>query len=296
MVTPSSGRTRPRLSSRAGASSPPRCFRDASKAHYASRVIHSAPTKVALFVPCYIDQLYPEVAWASLQLLEAHGVEVEVPSQQTCCGQPLINTGAVAAARSLGGAFSTCFSEYEHVVCPSGSCTATLHRQLSHGRPGHGTRRVYELCEFLVDVLGVQHVDASFPRRVALHQSCHALRDLGLGTPSELGAGAPVRENPGRVLLSAVRGIELVEPERRDECCGFGGSFCLTEAGVSTRMGEDRLLDFERAGADVVTSLDMSCLMHLSGLSRRQRRPLEFMHIAEVLVGSSGARAAEVAR
>jgi L-lactate dehydrogenase complex protein LldE len=259
-------------------------------------VIRPAPSKVALFVPCYIDQLYPGVAWASLQLLEAHGVEVEVPSQQTCCGQPLINTGADSAARSLGDGFAACFSKYEHVVCPSGSCTATLHRQLSRGRSGRGTTRVSELCEFLVDVLGVQHVEASFPRRVALHQSCHALRDLGLGMPSELGGGAAVRQNPGRVLLSAVRGLELVEPERIDECCGFGGSFCLAEAGVSTRMGEDRLLDFERAGADVVTSLDMSCLMHLSGLSRRQRRPLEFMHIAEVLVGNPAAGAPEADR
>lgn len=259
-------------------------------------MIRSAPAKVALFVPCYIDQLYPGVAWASLQLLEAHGVEVVVPPQQTCCGQPLLNTGAAGAARSLGDAFEACFSDYGHVVCPSGSCTASLQRQLSHGRPAHGATRVFELCEFLVDVLGVQHVEASFPRRVALHQSCHALRELGLGAPSELGGGAAVRQNPARVLLAAVRGLELVEPERSDECCGFGGSFCLTEAGVSTRMGDDRLGDFERAGADVITSLDMSCLMHLSGLSRRQRRPLEFMHIAEVLVGGAGAAASGAAR
>jgi L-lactate dehydrogenase complex protein LldE len=239
---------------------------------------------VALFVPCYIDQLYPDVAWASLELLEAHGVRVEVPARQACCGQPLINTGADAAARPCAAAFEACFSAYEHVVCPSGSCTATLHRQLSRGRSGH-QRTVFELCEFLVDVLGVQRVEASFPYRVALHQSCHALRELGLGTPSEVGGGAAVRENPGRSLLSGVKDLELVEPERPDECCGFGGSFCLTEAGVSSRMGQDRILDFERAGASVVTSLDMSCLMHLSGLSRRQKRPLEFMHIAEVLMG-----------
>jgi L-lactate dehydrogenase complex protein LldE len=248
-------------------------------------VSHSVPSKVALFVPCYIDQLYPGVAWASLELLEAHGVRVEVPAQQTCCGQPLINTGAVAAARQLADGFDACFSAYEHVVCPSGSCTATLQRQLSHGRRGQAAVSVFELCEFLVDVLGVQQVAATFPHRVVLHQSCHALRELGLGTPSELGGGARARENPGRSLLAGVHGLELVEPERQDECCGFGGSFCLTEAGVSTRMGEDRLLDFERAGAEVVTSLDMSCLMHLSGLSRRQKRPLEFMHIAEVLMG-----------
>jgi L-lactate dehydrogenase complex protein LldE len=255
------------------------------RGHYAGIVTRSAPSTVALFVPCYIDQLYPAVAWAALELLEAHGVRVEVPTQQTCCGQPLINTGAGTAARQLGDAFEACFSAYEHVVCPSGSCTATLQRQLARGRAEHAAGRVFELCEFLVDVLGVQRVEASFPHRVALHQSCHALRELGLGVPSELGGGAIGRENPGRLLLAGVRGIELVEPERQDECCGFGGSFCLTEAGISTRMGEDRVLDFERAGTDVVTSLDMSCLMHLSGVSRRQRRRLEFMHIAEVLMG-----------
>jgi L-lactate dehydrogenase complex protein LldE len=248
-------------------------------------VTRSAPSTVALFVPCYIDQLYPGVAWASLELLEAHGMQVDVPSQQVCCGQPLINMGASSAARPLGSAFEDCFAAYEHIVCPSGSCAATLQRQLAHGRSAHGAGRVFELCEFLVEVLGVERVEASFPHRVALHQSCHALRELGLGTPSELGGGAALRESPGRRLLSSVRGIELVEPSRADECCGFGGSFCLTEAGISARMGEDRVLDFESAGADVVTSLDMSCLMHLSGVSRRQRRPLEFMHIAEVLLG-----------
>lgn len=240
--------------------------------------------KVALFVPCYIDQLYPGVAWASLELLEAHGADVSVPAGQTCCGQPLSNMGAAAAARPLGERFAATFAGFDHVVCPSGSCTATLQRFAAHesSRPAP---RVFELCEFLVDVLGVQRVDASFPHPVALHQSCHGLRELGLGTPSELGGGAVGRENPGLKLLSAVKGLTLIDPTRQDECCGFGGSFCLTEAALSTRMGEDRVLDFERAGARVVTSLDMSCLMHLSGVSRRQRRPLDFMHIAEVLRG-----------
>jgi L-lactate dehydrogenase complex protein LldE len=247
--------------------------------------VSSSRPRVALFVPCYVDQLYPGVAWASLELLEAHGAEVHVPSEQTCCGQPLINTGAVAAARPLAERFADTFGGFAYVVCPSGSCTATLQRQLGRVAAGRPAPRVFELCEFLVDVLKVERVEASFPHRVALHQSCHALRELGLGVPSELGPGAATRESPGRRLLAAVDGLTLVEPERADECCGFGGSFCLTEAGVSTRMGSDRASDFERAGARVVTSLDVSCLMHLSGVSRRQGRPLEFMHIAEVLRG-----------
>ncbi len=247
--------------------------------------VSSFRPRVALFVPCYVDQLYPGVAWASLELLEAHGAEVHVPAEQTCCGQPLINTGAVAAAQPLAERFADTFGGFEYVVCPSGSCAATLHRQLSRARTVRAAPRVFELCEFLVDVLAVERLSVSFPHRVALHQSCHALRELGLGVPSELGPGAWTRENPGRRLLSAVRGLTLVEPTRRDECCGFGGSFCLTEPGVSTRMGADRLSDFERAGARVVTSLDVSCLMHLSGVSRRQGRPLELMHISEVLTG-----------
>jgi L-lactate dehydrogenase complex protein LldE len=241
--------------------------------------------KVALFVPCYIDQLYPGVAWAALELLERMGVDAEVPAEQTCCGQPLINTGGVVAAGPLIARFERSFRGYDYVVCPSGSCCATLESELARRHGEAGAPRVFELCQFLIEVLGVNSIEASFPHRVVLHQSCHALRELGLGTPSELGGGGPQRENPGRQLLAMVQGLSLVEPERSDECCGFGGSFCLMEAGVSSRMGQDRLADFESAGAEIVTSLDMSCLMHLSGLSRRRGQRLAFMHIAEVLVG-----------
>jgi L-lactate dehydrogenase complex protein LldE len=247
--------------------------------------IQPSRPKVALFVPCYIDQLYPAVAWASLELLERCGVDVAVPPEQTCCGQPLINTGGLSAARPLVERFERLFGGYDYVVCPSGSCCATLAAELARGRTGPAPLQVFELCQFLVEVLGVQRVEASFPHRVLLHQSCHALRELGLGTLSELGGGGERRESPGRKLLSTVQGLSLVEPQRSDECCGFGGSFCLMEAGVSSRMGEDRLADFEGAGAEIVTSLDMSCLMHLSGLSRRRGQRLSFMHIAEVLVG-----------
>jgi len=259
-------------------------FRNAPPAEYAGAVPELSP-RVALFVPCYLDQLYPDVAWACLELLEARGLKVDVPAQQTCCGQPLINTGAGHAARPLGVRFAASFAGFDHVVCPSGSCAAALRRQLAELPSGAASPRVFELCEFLVDELGVERLDVSFPHRVALHQSCHALRELGLGAPSELGGGAVARENPGRKLLGLVRDLTLVEPGRSDECCGFGGSFCVLEPGVSSRMGDDRVADFEAAGAEVVTSLDMSCLMHLSGLARRRARPLGFMHIAQVLLG-----------
>lgn len=242
-----------------------------------------AQLEVALFVPCYIDQLYPEVGWAALDVLEAHGTRVHVPPDQVCCGQPWINTGALRAAQPLTAAFVERFAGQAQVVCPSGSCAASLRRQLAHA--GVTAPRVFELCEFLVDVVGVERLSVSFPHRVALHQSCHALRELGLGSPSELGGGESGRESPARKLLGQCEGLTLVPLERDDDCCGFGGTFCVKEAGVSTRMGDDRLADFERAGAEVVTSMDMSCLMHLSGLSRRQGRGLTFLHIAEVLAG-----------
>ena len=242
-----------------------------------------ADLEVALFVPCYIDQLYPEVGWATLEVLEAHGVRVHVPADQLCCGQPWLNTGAVRAARPLGARFGERFAGHAQVVCPSGSCAAALRRQLAVA--GAATPSVFELCEYLVDVVGVERSTVTFPHRVALHQSCHGLRELGLGAPSELGGGEKGRESPARRLLGQVEGLTLVDLEREDECCGFGGTFCVKEAGVSARMGDDRLLDFERAGAQIVTSMDMSCLMHLSGLSRRQSRPITFLHIAEILAG-----------
>jgi L-lactate dehydrogenase complex protein LldE len=251
--------------------------------------------RVALFVPCYVDQLCPDVALAALELLEAAGLEVAVPEGQTCCGQALINSGAAAAARPLAASFQAVFGDYEHVVCPSGSCVATL-RQHGHwlGAPaGHAGERVKELSEFLVDVLGIRRFDVSFPFRVALHQSCHALRELGLAPSSELCTQPPAERASDRVrtLLGGVQGVTLVEPERRDECCGFGGSFCVGEAAVSARMGQDRIADFEQAGAEVVTSGDASCLLHLSGLLRRQHKPLAVMHIAQILAGRPVPRA-----
>jgi L-lactate dehydrogenase complex protein LldE len=242
--------------------------------------------RVALFIPCYIDQLYPDVGFASLELLAAHGVEAEVPAQQACCGQVLTNRGALHAARPLAAAFEATFGDYDHVVIPSGSCAAALlrHPHDLGGSAQGAPSRVLELCQFLVQVLRVERPVAPFPHRVLLHESCHALRELGLGRPSELGrCGLP--DSPARQLLRHVPEIQLVEPTRADECCGFGGSFSVAEPEVSASMGSDRLDDFERAGAEVVTSADMSCLMHLSGLMRRQRRPCTVLHISQLLVG-----------
>jgi len=244
--------------------------------------------RVALFIPCYVDQLYPDVGLASVELLEAHGVQVEVPAQQTCCGQVLTNRGALQAARPLAANFELTFGAYEYVVCPSGSCAAALRRHPHDlAGPAHGAAsRVFELCQFLVEVLKVERSLVAFPQRVVLHESCHALRELGLGRPSELGANERA-ESPARRLLRQVPELQLVEPARRDECCGFGGSFSVAEPEISTRMGSDRIDDFVQAGAEIVTSADMSCLMHLSGLMRRQGRSCSVLHISQVLVGRS---------
>jgi L-lactate dehydrogenase complex protein LldE len=246
--------------------------------------------KVGLFIPCYVDQCYPNVGLATVDLLERHGVEVDYPEAQTCCGQPMANSGMADAARPLAERFVRIFGGYEHVVCPSGSCAAMVRvhyrgllgeqsQELTE-RLARVARATHELCEFLVDVLKIERASGRFAHRVGLHHSCHGLRELRLGSGSE--RRIPRFDKIGR-LLGGLSGIELVEPARADECCGFGGTFAVTEDAVSCAMGRDRLAAHERAGAEIVTAADMSCLMHLDGLIRRDRRPLRVMHVAEIL-------------
>jgi L-lactate dehydrogenase complex protein LldE len=241
--------------------------------------------RVALFVPCYVDQLWPRAALSAVRVLEAHGVEVVFPEEQTCCGQPMANAGLASAAEPLARHFLEVFGEFEAVVCPSGSCTSMVRNHYDPflaGAPGleRLKARTFELCEFLVDVLGVRGARGRFPHRVALHQSCHGLRELGLGVPSE---SLRPRTNKVDGLLRSLEGISLVPLSRPDECCGFGGTFAVAEEAVSALMGKDRIADHEQAGAEIVTGTDVSCLMHLEGIARRDRRPLRFLHVAEVL-------------
>ena len=241
--------------------------------------------RVALFVPCYVDQLWPRAALGAVRVLEAHGVEVAFPEEQTCCGQPMANAGLASATEPLARRFLEVFGGFEAVVCPSGSCTSMVRNHYDPflaGAPGFDRlkARTYELCEFLVDVLGVRAARGRFPHRVALHQSCHGLRELGLGVPSE---SMRPRVNKVDGLLRSLQGIELVPLSRPDECCGFGGTFAVAEEAVSALMGKDRIADHEKAGAEIVTGTDVSCLMHLEGIARRDARPLRFMHVAEVL-------------
>jgi L-lactate dehydrogenase complex protein LldE len=242
--------------------------------------------KVALFVPCYVDQFYPRVARATLELLEKQGLKVEFPLAQTCCGQPLANAGGEDYALAVYRHFVETFAGYEYIVSPSGSCVYHVRHHFARAEQTpevqHVRARTYELCQFLSEVIGVEGFDFAFPHRVGLHIGCHAQRGLRLAQSSELS------DEWGGVassLLKRIKGLELVELDRRDECCGFGGTFCVTEEAVSVRMGLDRVLDHQRHEVEVLTGSDMSCLMHLEGIIRRHRIPIKVMHIAEILNG-----------
>ena len=241
--------------------------------------------KVGLFIPCYVDQLYPQGGLATLRVLRRLGLEVEFPEEQTCCGQPMANAGCAEDARPLAERFLKLFGKYDHVVAPSGSCVSMVrnhYAQWLEGRPGfdHLRANTFELCEYLVDVARVTKVNGDFPLKVGLHMSCHGLRELRLGSSSE----QMVRPfNKVRQLLAQLKGIELIELTRPDECCGFGGTFAVTEEAVSSLMGRDRIADHVRGGAEVITGFDVSCLMHLEGIIRRQKIRLRVMHVAEIL-------------
>lgn len=243
---------------------------------------------VALFVPCYIDQFFPEVAIATLELLERLGVQVEYPAGQTCCGQPMANTGCTAQAAPIARRFVEMFAEYATIICPSGSCTAMIrHHFGEYFEPGdtkfaHVTSCTFELCEYLHDVLQVDRLEVSFPHRVSLHQACHGLRELRLGACSE--AMVP-RVDKVRSVLNLVRDIRWCSPQRVDECCGFGGTFAVNEAEVSAMMGRDRVADHLDGGAEFIASADMSCLMHLDGIIRREKKPIRVVHVAQILAG-----------
>lgn len=249
--------------------------------------------RVALFVPCFIDSFFPEVGVATLELLERLGCEVVYPFDQTCCGQPMGNSGCEADARAAEALFVRNFADYDYVVSPSGSCVHHVRDHLTAVEQDSTTRKVrastFELVEFLHDILQVRQFPwAEFPHKVGLHNSCGTLRRLGHAKPSEL--NVPDWSKP-LDLLRGVKGIELVMPQRPDECCGFGGTFCVTEEPVSARMGYDKVRDHSGAGAEYIVSADMSCLMHQKGCAERLGLPLKFIHIAQILNGDQGVMA-----
>lgn len=239
---------------------------------------------VGLFIPCYVDQFYPQAGIATLQLLEKLGVEVVYPPRQTCCGQPMANSGFSHLTGGCDELFVESFKAFDYVVAPSGSCVLHLKEHLhSEKYPVEAEKlrsRVFELVEFLTDILKVKDLKARFPHKVGVHQSCHGLRGLHLSQMSEL--VAPPFSKPEQ-LLHMVDGIELIKLDRADECCGFGGTFCVFEEAVSAKMGKDRVSDHMRNGAEYITGADLSCLMHMEGILRRQKSNVKVIHIAEIL-------------
>ncbi len=245
--------------------------------------------RVGLFVPCYVDAFEPEVGIATLELLERLGCTVEYPFDQTCCGQPMTNTGCHAEAAATEALFVKNFSGFDYVVAPSGSCVHQVREHLTAipqtDEVSHVRASTYELVEFLHDVLKVEDLPwANFPHKVAYHTNCNALRGIHHARPTEL--VKPYFSKP-LDLLRLVKGVELVDLARPDECCGFGGTFSVFEPAVSAKMGYDKVADQNRAGADYVVSADSSCLMHQKGCAERLGLPLKYIHIAQVLNGAA---------
>ena len=232
--------------------------------------------RVALFLPCYCDALFPQVGKAVVKLFERLGVPLDYPMEQTCCGQPAFNAGYWQEATTLARRFAEVFRGYRWIVVPSGSCgamTRVMYESLDGAREAVETgKRLYDLATFLVDVLDRSDVGARFAGRVTYHDGCHARREL--------------RSSPAALaLLRAVRDLEYVELPSIEECCGFGGLFSVTYPELSASMGASKCDAIAQIGARVVTSSDSSCLMHLEGLVRKSdpHNQLQFLHLAQIL-------------
>ena len=238
--------------------------------------------RIGLFVPCYVDALFPEVGVATYKLLKSLGLDVDYPEKQTCCGQPMGNAGFQNKAEKLVEDYDQLFKDFDYVVAPSASCASYV-RFFHPGIVNHECKaaaKTMDLVEFLHDVLQLKHLNARFPHKVSLHNSCHGVRELGLSSPSE--RNVP-RYNKIKDLLQLVDDITVVEPERPDECCGFGGMFSVEEPAVSTRMGKDKLRRHIETGAEYITGPNSSCLMHLGGIAKKNGETIKFIHVAQIL-------------
>jgi L-lactate dehydrogenase complex protein LldE len=239
---------------------------------------------VGLFIPCYVNQFYPNAAKATLQLLRKQGVNVVYPVRQTCCGQPMANSGFEHLSQECNELFIENFAAFDYIVAPSASCVLHIKDHLHSLKNEETTAiirgKVFELVEFLTDILKVEKLHARFPYKVGIHHSCHGLRGLHLSQMSEL--NAPAFSKPQQ-LLNMVEGLQQITLTRQDECCGFGGTFCVAEEAVSVKMGKDRVADHTKNGAEYITSSDLSCLMHLEGILHRNNSAVKIVHIAEIL-------------
>ena len=237
--------------------------------------------KVTLFIQCLVDVMYPEVGEAMLKIFRKLDIAVDCPVDQTCCGQPAFNSGYHRPARVAARKFIRLFEDAQSIVCPSGSCVHMVRQhypELFRDDPDWLQRaesirdKTFELTQYLVDVLGVEDLDARFEGKVTYHDSCHPLRGLG------------IKDQPRR-LISKVSGAEFIEMENSDKCCGFGGAFAVKYPEISTAMVEDKVKNIIATGADAVVGVDMSCLMNIQGLLSRKKSDVKIMHIAELLAG-----------
>lgn len=235
--------------------------------------------KVELFIPCFVDQLYPETAFNTVKLLEKAGCEVEYNSKQTCCGQPAYNAGYWEQAKETGTKFLNDFSETQYIVSPSASCVGMVKggfndlftNTMVHNKCRNIQSNIYELSDFLVKVLHKDYFGAELEGRAVYHDSCSALREC------------KIKDEP-RQLLSKVIGLEMVEMDETDMCCGFGGTFAVKFDSISSAMAEQKINHALDKKADYIISTDLSCLMHLQGYIDKNNLPIKTMHIADVLV------------
>mgnify|MGYP003563289555 CR=1 FL=1 len=236
---------------------------------------------VTLFVQCLVDSLYPEVGEAMVALFNRLGISVRCPANQTCCGQPAFNAGHRKAAGAAARRFIQIFEDADVIVCPSGSCVAMVRHHYPElfkddqkwlDRAAGVGRKTFELSQYLVDVLGIEDVGASYPGKVTYHDSCHLLRGLG------------VADQPRR-LIRNIRHAELVEMKAADRCCGFGGTFAVKYPDISVAMVDEKISNIIASGADTVTGCDISCLMNIQGRLSRIGSPVKTMHLAQLLAG-----------
>jgi len=230
---------------------------------------------IQLFIPCFIDQLYPQTGFNTIKILEKAGCTVHYNSNQTCCGQPAFNSGYWKETAQLAEKFLIDFNPDMPVVSPSGSCTGFIknhyHKVLTD-RPELLDRQsnLFELSDFLVNVLKVENLGAKFPHKVTFHDSCSALREYGL------------KDEPRR-LLAQVEGLELIEMEESDTCCGFGGTFAIKNPAISSAMAEKKILNALATGAEYIVSTEASCLMNINGYSKKHKLPIKGIHLADIL-------------
>jgi len=237
--------------------------------------------RVGLFVTCLVDLFRPTVGFASVKLLENAGCEVDVPMAQTCCGQPAYNSGDRSDTIAIARNTIETFEEYDYIVAPSGSCAGMLKKHYPglfkgdekwEARAAAFSAKCHELVSFLVDVMGVQNVEAAHAGSVTYHDSCSGLRELG------------IRDQPRR-LLSTVSGLDLKEMKDPDVCCGFGGTFCVKYPDISNRIVEEKTANIRASGAETLLAGDLGCLMNMAGKLERQGADVKVRHVAEVLAG-----------